>query len=346
MREDDTPDVVVVVVNWNGRAFIRACLESLRRQTYRNFTTVVVDNGSTDGSADLISAEYPEVRLIRLERNLGFAAANNTAIRSCRAEYIALLNNDASARATWLEQLVSALERYPQAGLAASKMEFADTPDTIDRAGDAYTIAGAGRLRGRGRHASAYDRNQWIFGACAGAAIYRKRMLDKIGLFDASFFLIYEDVDLSFRAQLRGYKCLFVADAIVEHAASSSIKYDSETSVYYGHRNLEWNYIKNMPATLILLTLVPHLLYDLAGFVFFALRGRGQLYLKAKSDALKGAAAMFKKRKRIQARICVPEHYILSLLHGEFLLSRLSTRLKKKAVGEAHPMSSSSCGGP
>jgi GT2 family glycosyltransferase len=329
MPEDVCPEVVVVVVNWNGKEFLGNCLESLRVQTHGNYSVIVVDNGSTDGSVDLIRSGYPEVRLIQTGKNLGFAAANNIAIQSCQAEYIALLNNDATARATWLEHLVDALATHAEAGMAASKMVFADAPDIIDRAGDAYTLAGAGCLRGRGRSSDAYNQNQWIFGACAGAALYRKKMLHDIGLFDEAFFLIYEDVDLSFRAQLSGYKCLYVADAVVEHAATSSIKYDSEISVYYGHRNLEWNYIKNMPTVLILLTIVPHLAYNIAGLLFFGLRGRGWPYLKAKYAALKGAAEMLAKRERIQAESCVPPKYILSLLHREFFFSRLFARAAK-----------------
>jgi GT2 family glycosyltransferase len=131
------------------------------------------------------------------------------------------------------ESLIGALESCPEAGFAASKMLYYDNPEIIDRAGDSYTRAGAG---------------EWIFGACAGAALYRTRMLRDTGIFDEDFFLLYEDVDLSFKAQLKGYKCLYVPEAIVHHKASSSIIYDSPTSVYYGHRNLEWVYIKNMPA--------------------------------------------------------------------------------------------------
>ena len=136
------------------------------------------------------------------------------------------LNNDAVPDTMWLKHLVEALDSYPEAGFAASKMFFYDDPETIDRAGDAYSRAGTGLLRGQGESASNYNKQEWIFGACAGAALYRTVMLNDIGLFDEDFFLLYEDVDLSFRAQLKGYRCLLVPDAVVYHKASSSIVYD------------------------------------------------------------------------------------------------------------------------
>ncbi|MCK4467746.1 MAG: glycosyltransferase family 2 protein, partial [Desulfobacterales bacterium] len=266
--------VSVIIVNWNGRKFLSECLESLRQQAYRHFSIIFVDNGSNDGSIDFVIRNYPEVKTIALPRNVGFSVANNIAIKTVKTEYVALLNNDAVADPLWLKTLVEALEEHSEAGFAASKMLFYDNPEIIDRAGDAYTRAGTGLLRGRGMNADSYNGRGWVFGACAGAALYRTRMLRDVGLFDEDFFLVYEDVDLSFRAQLRGYKCLYVPEAIVYHKGSGSIIYDSPTSVYYGHRNLEWVYIKNMPAGLILRTIFPHIIYDMAAFFFFIARGR------------------------------------------------------------------------
>jgi GT2 family glycosyltransferase len=240
-----------------------------------------------------------------------------------------LLNNDAVAHPLWLQSLVGALEAYPEAGFAASKMLFYDNPEIIDRAGDSYTRAGAGLLRGRAEPASSYNRQEWIFGACAAAALYRLRMLHYIELFDEDFFLLYEDVDLSFRAQLRGYKCLYVPEAIVYHKGSGSIIYDSPTSVYYGHRNLEWVYIKNMPAGLIIKTLFPHIIYDMAAFFFFAARGRSKDFIKAKWDALKGLNKVLKKRRQIQDNRKVGNDYIWGLMAKEHFFQRLSKRLHK-----------------
>ena len=321
--------ISVIIVNWNGRKLLSECLDGLRQQAYKQFCTILVDNGSTDGSIDFVSQNYLEVSVIGLSKNFGFATGNNIAIKRAKTKYIALLNNDAVPHQMWLQRLLEALESHPAAGFAASKMVFYDNPAIIDRAGDAYTRAGTGLLRGRAKPASSYDKQEWIFGACAGAALYRTRMLHDIGLFDEDFFLLYEDVDLSFRAQLKGYKCLYVPEAVVYHKASSSIVYDSPISVYYSHRNLEWVYIKNMPAALILKTIFPHIIYDIAAFFYFGANGRIKEYTKAKWDALKGLKRALEKRRHIQDNRKVDDDYIWNLFEKELFLPRLTRRLRK-----------------
>ncbi|MBW1614113.1 MAG: glycosyltransferase family 2 protein [Deltaproteobacteria bacterium] len=305
------------------------CLDSLRQQVFQHFSVILVDNGSNDGSINFVNRHYPEVKTIALPKNLGFAAANNIAIKSVNTGYVALLNNDAVPHPLWLQSLIEALGSHPEAGFAASKMLFYDNPETIDRAGDAYTRAGTGLLHGRGESASNYNNQEWIFGACAGAALYRIVMLNDVGLFDEDFFLLYEDVDLSFRAQLKGYKCLYVPEAIVYHRASSSIVYDSPISVYYSHRNLEWVYLKNMPPKLILKTIWLHIIYGIAAFIFFSANGRIKEVVKAKRDALKGLKGILKKRRHIQRNKKVDDNYIWGLLEKELFFPRLTRRLRK-----------------
>lgn len=322
-------NVTVIVVNWNGKKFLSECLDGLRKQIYHRFTVILVDNGSDDGSIDFVTNNYPEVKTIALPENLGFSVANNVALKNIQSEYVALLNNDAVPDPFWLNSLVDALERHPQAGFAASKMLFQDEPTTIDRAGDSYTTAGAGLLRGRGSNADNYNKQEWIFGASAGSALYRSRMFRDIGFFDEDFFILYEDVDLSFRAQLRGYKCLYVPEAIVYHKASSSLVYDSPISVYYSHRNLEWVYVKNMPASLILKTIWFHAVYDIAAFCYFITNGLASMFIKAKWDALKGLKSALRKRGQIQRKRRVDSDYIWKLLDKEFLFPRLTRRLRR-----------------
>ena len=325
-----TEQVRIIVVNWNGRSFLEECLQGLRRQTYRSFSIVLVDNGSTDGSPAMVRERFPDAQVIALPENRGFAGANNCALRDLSTPYVALLNNDAVAARDWLEHLVEALEQTKEAGFAASKMLYYDRPEVIDRCGDGYTRAGVGLLRGRGEPAGHYSRREWVFGACAGAALYRTDMLKDIGLFDEDFFLIYEDMDLSFRAQLRGYRCLYVPEAKVLHRTSRSLVYDSPVSVYYGHRNLEWNYLQNMPGRLILRTILPHLFYDLAAFCYFTVHGRGWDYLRAKGDALKGFRRAWGKRKHAQEGRRVSNEYIWNLFARERFFPRLIKRLREK----------------
>ena len=325
----------IIVVNWNGKGFISYCLEGLRKQTLRDFRTIVVDNGSTDGSTNFIKRKYPEIHVIPLPKNMGFAKANNIAISEVNTPYVGLLNNDAIPSPKWLESLVEALEKYPEAGMAASKMVFYSNPDRIDRAGDGYTIAGAGSLRGRGNDANTFDKEEWIFGASAGAALYRTILFKDIGGFDEDFFLLYEDVDLSFRAQLAGYQCRYVPSAVVRHMATRSIGYDSPVSVYYGHRNLEWTYIKNMPKGLFLKTLPLHLAYVLSSLVFFSISGRLTAYLNSKLDALIALRRCLEKRRKIQKTKVVSDAYLEGLLGKEMFADRLIRRLARgNTLGE------------
>ena len=318
--------VSVVIVNWNGKKFLAECLDGLRKQTYEDHSIVLVDNASDDGSLEFVNKNYPEIKIIALPENFGFAVANNVAIDSIKTENVALLNNDAIPHPAWLENLLKALEKNPEAGFAACKMLLYDRPDIMDRAGDIYTTAGTALLSGRGEPSENFNKPARVFGACAGAAMYRKCMLDDIGLFDEDFFLLYEDVDLSFRAQLRGYKCLYVPDAVVYHKASGSIGEDTPISVYYSHRNLEWVYIHNMPGSLIKKTMLNHLIYNLASFFFFVAKGRGKTFIKAKLDALRGIKRALEKRRRIQNRKKVVDEYIWNLLQKERFLPRLTRR--------------------
>ena len=332
--------ISIVIVNWNGMNFIGKCLDGIRAQTRRDFSIIMVDNASQDGSLEFVQKNYPEVKILVQSENKGFSVANNIALKSIRTEYVALLNNDAVPHRDWLKNLVYALDKDPEAGFCASKMLFYDNPDVIDRAGDIYTTAATALLRGRGEPSQKFGNQEYVFGACAGAALYRTKMLDEIGLFDEDFFLVYEDVDLSFRAQLRGYKCLYVPEAIVYHYAGSSIGDDSPTSVYYSHRNLEWVYIQNMPGSLVLKTLLPHLIYVSAAFVFFVLKGRSLDFIKAKLHALKGLRQALAKRRQVQRNIAVSDDYIWNLFEKERLLPRLARRISPPGQNCFPPQSS------
>jgi GT2 family glycosyltransferase len=322
--------VVVIIVNWNGKSYIGECLEALRHQDYPNFTVMFLDNASSDGSVDFVRSNFPEVQIIRLDQNLGFAKANNLALEAIAVPYVALLNNDTVVDPGWLESLVQALDENPAAGSAASRMLLYDQPHITDRAGDIYCRSGTAMLRGRGEPADAYNRQGWVFGACAGAALYRTGMLKDIGLFDEDFFLLYEDVDLSFRAQLQGYKCLYVPEAVVYHHGSKTIGDDSPTSIFYSHRNLEWVYIQNMPAMLIWKSMALHLLYNLAAFSFFSYRGHMRTFLKAKISAIKRMKSALRKRRQVLARKVVSDDYLWQMMEKERFLPRLARRFNKR----------------
>ncbi len=299
-----TPDrpvtVSVVVLNWNGQAHLDVCLRSLRRQRFSGAEVILVDNGSTDGSPAYVRQHFPEVRVIENQANLGFCAGNNIGIRAAGGRLVALLNNDTEASPNWLTQLVEAAAAHPEAGMFASKMLNFHNRRIIDSAGDQFHVAGFAIKRGwRQNDDARFQRPCSIFGACAGAAMYRRAMLDDVGLLDSDFFANGEDVDLSFRAQLRGYACRFVPQAVVYHKGGATIG-KSPTWFYLMRRNQLWVLIKNMPAALMRRYLAQILFYNLASVVYHPVKGRGKLIFAAYRDALAGFPAMRRKRARIQ----------------------------------------------
>jgi GT2 family glycosyltransferase len=240
--------VSVIIVNWNGRQFLEPCLHSVEAQTFRDFEVIVVDNNSTDGSAELLERDFGWVRLIRNTDNKGFAAANNQGIAASAAPFVATLNNDTRPEPGWLSALVEAMKSDPGVGACASKMLFADRPGIINSAGIAMDRAGIAWDRlGGSRDRPDDTAPQEVFGACAGAALYRRTMLEQIGLFDADFFAYLEDVDLAWRAQAAGWRALYVPSArVTHHHSGTSIEGSPFKSRLLG-RNKVWLLAKNYP---------------------------------------------------------------------------------------------------
>lgn len=212
----------VIVPNWNGARHLAVCLDSLRRQDWGPFETIVVDNGSTDDSAAVL-ADHPEVAVVALPANLGFAGAVNAGIAAARADVLVLLNNDTEAEPAWLGALVAGLLAAPGAGMATAKVRLFDRRDTLHTTGDTVDRAGHAGNRGvwevdRGQ----YDGARWVFGASGAAAAYRRALFDDVGVFEAAFGSYYEDVDLAWRARLRGWRCVFVPAAVVYHKLSAT----------------------------------------------------------------------------------------------------------------------------
>lgn len=244
------PLASVIIPNWNGARFLPPCLEALRRQTYDAREVIVVDNASTDGSLPLLRRDYPEVRVLALERNHGFAGGVNAGIQAARGEVIVLLNNDTEADPRWLGELVRALAAHPEAGAAASKMLLFDRRDVFHSAGDSFRVDGLPVNRGVWqKDTGQFDRQEYVFGGCGGAVAYRRQLLAQVGLFDESLFLSCEDVDLAWRAQLAGWRCLYVPTAIVYHHLSATG--GGVTSSYYTGRNTIRVLVKNLPGPLL-----------------------------------------------------------------------------------------------
>ncbi len=265
-----TARVSVIILNWNGRHFLERCLQSLLAQTFQDFEVVLVDNGSEDGSVPFLKKHYPQVRLIANQENQGFAAANNQAVRATDSEFVATLNNDTEVEPNWLEELVRAADTADnRTGAYASKMLFTYRPGMIQSAGIALDRAGiAWDWRGGEEDDPTEQEIVEVFGASAGAALYRRSMLEEIGLFDEVFFAYLEDVDLAWRAQWAGWKALFVPTARVLHFHSGTGKEGSYFKNWHLGRNKVWAIAKNYPWPYTLWYLPVILLYDLASIPY------------------------------------------------------------------------------
>jgi len=305
----------VVIPNWNGERFLSTCLGSLRRQSYDDFDMVLVDNGSTDGSVAFARDNFPEISVLPLPENRGFSAAVNAGILASETEHVALLNNDTETDPKWLEALVEAADSYPEAGFFASKLvDFADRR-VLDGAGDVLRRSGLPYRLGHGEpDGGRYDKTAFVFGACAGAAMYRRGMLDDVGLFDEDFFANCEDGDLSFRAQLAGYRCLYVPGSVVYHMGSATFGRRSATSTRLGTRNSLCLLVKNLPAPLVPGFLPFILAGQLTRLVVTAATSTLKAHLEGLAGALRLLPLMVRKRREIQKRRQVPVEYIRGLL--------------------------------
>ncbi|OGR00770.1 MAG: glycosyltransferase [Deltaproteobacteria bacterium RIFOXYD12_FULL_50_9] len=293
--------VTVIIVNWNSGTLLAKCLQHLERQTFFPLRVFVVDNASTDNSAACAEG-FSNVTLLRMAANHGFAGGNNVALAQCETEFVALLNPDAFPEPDWLESLLMAASAHSEVAAFGSRQLCDETPGILDGIGDSYLISGR-VLRARfGELQQTNDLiEKEIFSPCAAAALYRRQALVDIGGFDEDYFCYVEDVDLGFRLHLAGHKAMYVPEAVVRHVGSATTGgQHSDFAVYYGHRNLVWTFIKNMPGILFLLLLPLHGLLNLASIIWFALQGRGGVIGRAKRDALLDLPKMWRKRQRIQ----------------------------------------------
>ena len=319
-------DISVIIVTWNGRQHLDVCLASVEAQRGVAVETIVVDNASTDGTAEYVGARFPRVKLVRLAENRGFAGGSNAGVREASGRFVAFLNNDTSADPGWLEALRAGVDEASGFALVTSRIVYMHDPDIIDSAGDGVLRWGGAFKRHHGEPASAAPDTREVFGVCGAACMMPKAVFDGIGGFDEDFFASHEDVDLSYRARLRGYRCRYVADAIVRHVGSATLGTVSAFSVFHGQRNLEWMYVKDTPGRLLWATLPGHIVYDVAAGVHFARIGMLRPYLRAKAAALAGLRRMLRKRAAIQRARRVGASAIAPLLDTRWL----STKLREK----------------
>lgn len=300
---DDGLSVAVVIVNANAGALLERTLQAVARQTLSPRRVIVVDNASADGSVDALPERHPEVELIQLTENAGFAVANNLAARAAAdCEWIALLNPDAFPEPGWLEALARATRTASDYAFFGSRLLRADDSGELDGTGDAYHVSGLAWRRDHGRPADGVARvAEEIFSPCAAAALYRRDVFLAAGGFDEAYFCYYEDNDLSFRLRLAGHRCLYVPDAVARHVGSALTGRESDFTLYHSYRNLVWTYLKNMPSPLVWLYLPQCVLMNGLILGGYSLRGRGRVIASAYRDALRDLPRIVRQRRAIQA---------------------------------------------
>jgi GT2 family glycosyltransferase len=294
------PQITVIIPNWNGRALLPVCLSSLARQSVRDFAVLLVDNGSEDDSVAFVREHFPFVKCLILPENRGFVAAVNAGIGACASPWLFLLNNDTEVEEHCLERLLAATKLYTGTDSFALKMVNFHDRAILDGAGDAALRAGVGyRLGTMEQDQGQYEEDRPVFGACAGAALYSRRLFDQIGLFDEDFFAYLEDVDVNFRACRAGLKCRYLAKAVVYHVGSASsgarispltVRLSTRNSFFVGAKNYS---LPSLPRLLPAM-----LIYQIAWLIFVIKKRQFIPWLQGFIQALPALPRMRRKFRR------------------------------------------------
>lgn len=332
--------VSVIIVAYNAEDTILECLESLNGQSCSDFEAVLVDNDSKDSTRSIVSSFKPRARYplktVFSDRNTGFCLGNNLGLKRSSGSYIALLNPDARADANWLKCLVDAMDRNPEVGICGSKVLTWDR-DRIDSAGD-MMLSTFRAFKREADDPCLYETQEYVFGACAAGALYRREAIERIGFFDEDFFIQCDDTDLNFRFQIAGWKVLYVPSSKISHKVSASIGRASGIGVYYSQRNMEFVKIKNAPLS-VLISCIPQMFMGyVADFLYFGVKHKmWKTFLKAKIDALRMAPLMLRKRKLIMREIKKADNrYIGSLITPLSVIKRDFIALKMRRVFKTH----------
>lgn len=336
-----SPAISVVVVNLNRRGLLEPCLDHLWKQTFSDFEVIVVDNGSTDDSLEFLrSVREPRLRVVSLPENRGFAGGCNAGIVSASGRYIATLNNDTEADSRWLQALFEAAESDSSIGMCASKILFLSDRARIDKAGHLMYPDGLNHGRGSGEHDDGqFDRREEVLFPDGAAALYRREMLDVIGLFDERFFAYGDDADLGLRARLAGWRCLYIPTAVVYHAHSATAGEFSPLKAFLIERNRIWVAVKTFPLPLLLVSplfTITRFAYHAYGSLFgvgssgqyAAACSRSQLalmMLKAYWSGLKFLPEMWQSRRKIRRFVRISNRDFAALIRRHRITLRALT---------------------
>jgi|Deesub1362A_J573_1020465.scaffolds.fasta_scaffold04913_5 hypothetical protein len=297
--------VSVIVITHNGRHHLKECFESLEKQTYKDFSVYLLDNASTDGSSNYVKKNFPWIRIIRFDKNYGFAEGYNRAIKMVNTEYVALLNDDTKVHPRWLEELFKAIDKDASLFAVGSKILFYDRPDTINHAGAKITIIGAGIDVGFGEKDSpAFNKQKYVGAVCGAAMLVRRKIFEELGGFDEDYFAYFEDLDLCWRAWLRGYKVMYVPTSVVYHKYGGSWGgRASPRRIYYTQKNRLTNIVKNFELRNVVKGLIVSICFDIVRILLFLIRrefGNIRAISRANVYFLKQLPETLEKRRRAQ----------------------------------------------
>jgi GT2 family glycosyltransferase len=328
--------ISVVIPNWNGKHHLVKCLDSLRRQAYRDFEAILIDNGSVDGSAAFVRDNYPEVKIIELSENLGFAAGVNVGIRTAIGDYIALLNNDTEADINWLRSLSTASAENPGICFFASKLLNYYNRTVVDSAGDGLNLWLGPYKIGEKEPSENYLMQRFVFGACGGGGCYKRELFDQIGLFDEDFFAYFEDSDLSFRANLAGFRCLLVPNAVIYHKVAATSGANNRSKDRFDimrRRNYVYFVLKNYPLSFLMYYLPFIFAVHCLKFITYLCRGRFRVAFMTQWEVVKGLPKVLEKRRAIMAGRRIGNFEIRSRCIPKYDLWRAIVR-KKFGLGD------------
>lgn len=308
--------VTFIIPHWNNYPLLEKCLLSLCRQTRRDFSVTVVDNGSTDGSPELLKARFPEVRVLRLDHNSGFARAANLGMNSAASPYLAFLNNDVRLTPAWLELMLRKAEDLPEAGAIASKLYQAGSREKrLSSTGNLLLKSGFGRDRGWGElDRGQYDDSDRVFWASGAACLIRSRLFAEVGGWDEDFFAYFEDIDLGMRAHLAGFDCRYQAAAVGYHVGAATGRLFPALSAGLQFRNAMMIVIKDFPAPLIEANFGVIILAQLRALVYLSHQGYGRTVFRSWLYLLRQRKILLQKRRRIQGNRRVSTAQIAALL--------------------------------
>ncbi len=309
--------ISIVIPNYNGAEHLQVCFQSLRNQTYKDYEIILVDNGSKDDSLKFTQENFPEVRIIRLDHNTGFSRAVNEGIMNSNGDYILLLNNDIECSDNFLNEMLSGFKSEDTGSVACKMLNYYDRT-FIDNAGDFIKLTGSPYARGNGlKDEGQYESEEYIFGACAGAAIYKKEVFAKAGFFDEDFFAYYEDVDLSFRMQIEGYRCFYNPKAVCFHKRGGTSGSMSGIETMLCEKNLVAVRLKNYPFPMLIKCFPYFMIVRMKRYYIFLTRNSYSLFKYAMKGYIRGLAEIpksLRKRKVIQKRKTVSNAYLISIL--------------------------------